>query len=226
MRKWMLFTVAAISGVSLAFAQPAPQAYPVEFGLAHVKLVISGEYLIFVNDSSVENSFVIPRDNVQNMNLEDGMMSVALRQPMRDASGERSRLSFRFANPANADSIVRWSETPKTGRSTTVASSAAEGKIEEHQVSYQVKHNHRIGSCTGRLILTADRLIYESLTEINDSRQWSMKDIKEVEHNSPYKLDVKPFTGNDYSFEFLGKGMDNADYTTLTKQIAAARAAR
>ena len=73
---------------------------------------------------------------------------------------------------------------------------------------------------------TNDRLIFESMTDINDSRQWAMKDIKEVKHSSPYKLHVQPFTGDDYNFEFIGQGMDNSDYALLTKLIAAARASR
>jgi hypothetical protein len=73
-------------------------------------------------------------------------------------------------------------------------------------------------------MVSNDRLVFESLTDVNDSRQWSMRDIKEVKHRSPYKLEVKPFTGNDYTFGFLGKGMDNADFTALTKLIAGARA--
>ena len=229
MHKWVLLAASAMFAAGPAAAQLAQQAYPVElsmpFGTAGGKLVTAGEYLIFVNDPNVERSFVIPRVNVQNVNVENGIMSVALNQPMRGEAGEPSRLSFRFTNPADAESIVRWSKTASADRSAA-APNVGEPKIAGQQFSYQVKHNHRVGSCTGRLLVTADRVSYESLTDINDSRQWSMKDIKEVEHKNPYKLDIKSFTGNDYSFEFLGSAMKNEDYEDLTKSIAAARAGR
>jgi hypothetical protein len=174
-------------------------------------------------------SFTIPRSNVQRVDLESGVLSIALAQPMGDETGGRSRLSFRFTNPADADSVVRWSkrtasETAAADRAAAEAPTVKEPALPGEPIRYQVKHKHRVGSCTGRLMVTAERIIYESLTEVNDSRQWSMKDVKEVEHSSPYKLDLKPFTGNDYSFEFLGTSMKNEDYATLTKAIAAARA--
>jgi len=229
MHKWLLLAASAMFAAGSAAAQPAQQAYSVElsmpFGTAGGRLVTAGEYLIFVNDPNVGKSFVIPRVNVQNINVENGIMSIALNQPMRGEAGEPSRLSFRFTNPADADSIVRWSKTASAERSAA-APNVGEPKIAGQQFSYEVKHNHRVGSCAGRLFVAADRVTYESLTDVNDSRQWSMKDIKEVEHKSPYRLEIKPFTGNDYSFEFLGSAMKNEDYTGFTKSIAAARAGR
>lgn len=229
MHKWVLLAASAMFAAGPAAAQPAQQSYPVElsmpFGSASGKLVTAGEYLIFVNDPNVEKSFVVPRVNVQNVSVENGIMFVALNQPMRDEPGQPSRLSFRFTNPVDAESIVRWSKTASADRSAAVPN-AGEPKVADRQFSYQVKHNHRLGSCTGRLIVTADGIAYESLTDIDDSRRWSMKDIKEVEHKNPYKLDIRPFTGNDYSFEFLGTAMKNEDFANLTKSIAAARAGR
>jgi hypothetical protein len=233
MHRWLWAAVAAICVAGLAAAQTAQQAYPVElsmpFGTAAGKLVTSGANLIFVNDPDVGKSFTIPRNNLQIVDLKDGVLSVALEHPMKDETGGQSRLSFRFTNPADADSVVRWLKTtnPETAgadRAATGAQSVKEPKITDQQISYQVRHNHRVGSCTGRLIVTAERINYESLTDVNDSRQWSMKDVKEVKHTSPYKLSIKPFTGKDYSFEFLGTSMKNEDYAALTKAIAAARA--
>ncbi len=225
----LVLLASAMFAAGPATAQPAQQAYPVElsmpFGTAGGKLVTAGQYLIFVNDPNVDKSFVIPRVNVQNVNVENGIMSVALNQPMPGEAGEPSRLSFRFANPADADFIVRWWKTASADRAAAEPN-IGEPVIADRQFSYQVKHNHRLGSCTGRLIVTAEGIVYESLTDVNDSRRWSMKDIKEVEHKNPYNLDIKPFTGNDYSFEFLGGAMKNEDYTDLTKSIAAARAGR
>jgi hypothetical protein len=225
----MTLALAAVSACTQAPAQPSQlQAYPAElalpFGTASGKVVVSGDYLIFVTDTTVENSFVIPRDNVQDITSNGGVTTVGLKQAMRDQSGERARAIFRFTNAADADAIARWSKMGTADRSSTAPTNDTKGTAAGQTFNYSVKHNHKLGSCKGRLMVNGDRLSFESLTDVNDSRQWSMGDIKELKHNSPYKLEVKPFTGNDYSFDFLGKGMDNSDFTALTKMIAGARA--
>lgn len=231
MSKWILLAIFSVAGARTALSQPAPKVYPAElalpFGTATGKIVPSGDYLIFVADPNIENSFVIPRDRVQNVTMDGGVMSVSLSRPIRVQSGEQSKLPFRFPNGGDADAVMGLLRTASADRSPGTVPSTASGAATEGQLfSYQVKHNHRIGSCSGRLVVTSDRVIYESLTEINDSRQWAMKDIKEVEHKSSYKLDIKPFTGNDFAFEFIGNTMDSADFTTLTKLIVAARTSR
>lgn len=228
---FMTLALAAVSVCTQAPAQPSPQqAYPAElalpFGTASGKLIVSGDHLMFVTDTNVESSFVIPRDNVQDITTDGGVITIVFKQSMRDQSGERTRAIFRFPNAADVDAITRWSKTATASQSSTAPSNETAGNTADHLFDYSVKHNHKLGSCTGRLMVSADRLVFESLTDVNDSRQWSMRDIKEVKHKSPYKLEVKPFTGNDYAFQFLGKGMDNADFTALTKLIAAARARR
>jgi hypothetical protein len=231
MFRWVVPAVSAFLSVVSLTAQTAQQALPVEmalpFGVANGKVVLSGDYLMFVNDTAVENSFVVPRDNVQNMSLDGAVMTVALRKPIRDAGGDKSTVTFRFAAAATADPVVRWSKATGGGaRPANEVAKSADRQTEGQQFSYDVKHEHRVGSCNGRLIVTGERVIYESLSDINDSRQWSMKDIKEVGHKNPYKLDIKPFMGNEYSFSFVGSGMDNGDYDKLTKLISGARAPR
>jgi hypothetical protein len=135
-------------------------------------------------------------------------------------------VNFRFAAAGAGDPIVRWARSAPPARASSTPTIPSEQKVEGQKFSYEVKHDHRIGSCSGRLIVTGDKVIFESLTEVNDSRQWSMKDIKELVHKSPYRLDIKPFAGNDYSFGLLGNGMDNSDFSTLSKMVTDARATR
>jgi hypothetical protein len=229
MTKFGVLVLAVFSTLGVTFAQTAvPAELALPFGVAAGKLVVSGEYLIFVNDATVESSFVVPRDNVQNVNVDGAVLNVALRQPIKDSSGDRSALNFRFAAPGSGDAIVKWSQARGTRPAPGApAPGGSDRRTEgEQQFSYEVKHDHRVGSCSGRLIVTSERVNYESLSEIDHSRQWAMKDVKEVGRKGPYNLDIKPFSGNDYSFAFLGTGMDNSHYETLTKLIAAARANR
>jgi hypothetical protein len=51
-----------------------------------------------------------------------------------------------------------------------------------------------------------------------------MKDVRELERSNPYRVEIKPFTGSDYTFRLLGSGMDNDEYSTLVKRVTAARA--
>jgi hypothetical protein len=43
------------------------------------------------------------------------------------------------------------------------------------------------------------------------ARQWELQDIEELERGNPYQLEIKPFAGNDYRFQLLGKGMDSRE---------------
>ena len=93
--------------------------------------------------------------------------------------------------------------------------------------TYQVEHGHRpFGSCSGRLILTNSTVAYESIDNISHSRQWELRDIKELKLDNPYQLEIKPFAGNDYRFQLLGKGMDSQEYKDLVERITTARVER
>ncbi len=87
-----------------------------------------------------------------------------------------------------------------------------------------MKHDHRIGSCSGTLILTTTRVAFESTDEKDDSRQWQLLDIREVEQTGAYKLKVVPALGDDFNFELTGKGMDTGEFRRLVDRIARARA--
>lgn len=71
-----------------------------------------------------------------------------------------------------------------------------------------------------------DRVGFESIDEINDSRQWMLVDLKEVKQDGIYKLKVEPFVGDTFNFELTGKGMDSGEYRRLVDRIAKARSAR
>jgi hypothetical protein len=90
-------------------------------------------------------------------------------------------------------------------------------------MSFQVKHDHFIGSDTGRLMVTPTQVVYESVTDVNNSRQWSLSDIKEVHRDGPYKLKIVPFSGDDYSFQLMGQGMTSGQYQMLVERITGAR---
>lgn len=71
--------------------------------------------------------------------------------------------------------------------------------------------------------MTQDRIVFESIDDIGDSRNWLPKDIKELKLDNPYKLTIDPFSGSKYTFEFQGQGMDPEVYRSLVDRVTTAR---
>jgi hypothetical protein len=107
-----------------------------------------------------------------------------------------------------------------------VARGEADRSGSDQATTYQVLHKHMIGECSGRLIISGDRLSFESVTDLNHSRQWSLRDVSELKRQNPYELEVRPFVGNSYNFELLSQGMDSDAYRVLVDRIATLRTAK
>jgi hypothetical protein len=201
--------------------QTSRQAFGAEmslpFGVAPGKLVLSDGHLIFFDTDQPETSFVVHREDVQNVEDQGGLLTIQLARPVRDRSGERSRLSFRPQLPSASAAVSSWF------RMSPAVSGTVDRQAGSVSQNYQVRHNHRLGGCNGRFIVSGDRIVYESITDVDHSRHWAMKDIKEMKRSSPYKIEIRPFNGAHYTFELSGTGMDNADYETLVRSITAAR---
>jgi hypothetical protein len=219
----VLTMIVGMSTVAAASAQSTRQAYAVEmslpFGVATGKLVPNSEYLIFIDDQQPEASFVISRSNIQSIDEQGTNLTIQVHQAVRDRSGERTRLNFRTQTSGAGAALNAWSRM--AGPASSVPSTADRRAA---GMSYQAEHSHRFGECNGRLMITDDRIIYESVTNLDHSRQWAMKDVRELERSNPYRVEIKPFTGSDYTFRLLGSGMDNDEYSTLVKRVTAARA--
>jgi hypothetical protein len=198
----------------------------IPFGTVPGKLITSGEYLMFVDDQQPQGSFVIPRRDIEKVNYENGAMTMTLARPVHDRAGDRSSLSFRFADPAGGQSVANWAganNAPRTDQSSAPSNQAAS---QPGNMMFDVKHKHKLGSDSGRLIVTPTQLIYESVGGVNSSRQWNMSDIKEVKRDSPYSLKITPFSGDDYRFDLVGQGMSNDQLKTLVDRVTLARVPR
>jgi hypothetical protein len=224
-----------ISLVGILTLSATGQAPPAQTGMAHKvelaipfgvvsgMLVTSGDHLIFIDEQQPGDSFAIYRPNVADIRMDNGTLRLQTRQAVRDRAGERSQLTLRLLDPAGADPIMAWS------RARTQAAAAGAPRTDERSadaVTYNVRHKHKFGGCTGRLIISADRVAYESVSELNDSRQWNMRDIRELNRENPYHLEIKPFGGNNYTFEFSGQPLDTNVYSQLVDRVAAARTGR
>ena len=207
-------------------AQQVQLAVP--FGEVDGQLVINGSYLMFVDSQQPAASFVIPRDQVSNLTAAGASMTLDLVRPVQDRGGATNRLVFRLTYPETGQAYTQWFHQTggsSTGEANRTPESAPPASA-PGTLSFQVKHNHRIGSDMGSLVISPNQIAYESVTSVNDSRQWNYSDIKEIHQDGPYKLKIVPFSGDDYNFELLGQSLPPDQYHTIVDRVAKARLSR
>lgn len=227
----VLFASLFLFGAQYVWAQTTVQVQKAQlsipFGSVTGSLVLAGDMLVFIDDTNPEASFAASRADITEVRTEGEAVVVDLRRPVRDRTGERNRVSFRMMQGGATGVLADWwRRTPNaTGGGTApvvpVSTSADAGAL-----TLPVRHDHRVGGCTGRLIIGEDRINYESLSEVAHSRQWNLRDIKEIKRKNPYHLEIDSFGEDDYNFDLQGKTLDTADYQKLVDRIAAARAKR
>ncbi len=205
---------------------PAQTEFPVKkaqlevpFGSATgYVLQINGD-IVFVNEEKPEMSLHIPQSYILSSTVSDDTLIVVTKEPVLGLS------EFRFRVDGDADAFVTAPLTREIIPPSTGNPAPEQSNIEEK--SYRVRHKHfPRGGCDGHLIITGDRISFESLSDLDHSRQWNLTDIKEIKRNSPYELTVKPFGGGDMNFEVQGQGMSTEDYRALTEAVAAGRSRR
>jgi len=218
------FWVPALFAVT-ALAQSTPSTnviaveHSVPFGTVPGKLLLLGNYLVFVDEQQMGSSFVVAKSGMESLSAEGPVITVQSREPVRGRSGDSTRLSFRVLTGSDPASVTSWYGTgaPPTRFTGGVAP-------EPTGATYQARHDHRVGACRGRLIVTPNQLVYESVENVGHSRRWEYGSIKELKNPNPYKLEVKPSAGGDYDFVLEGTGMDPAGYKNLVDRVTAARA--
>jgi len=212
--------------VTLAAQQSAPPGSvvavqrAVPFGTTPGKLLLLGSYLVFVDDQQPESSFVITRADMENVTTESDTITVKTREPFRDRSGTSDRVVFRANQPGDAALVTNWYSVAKS-QPAPAAARASNASTEDE--SYQARHDHLRGACKGKLIVTATQLNFESIDQVDHSRRWEYKAIKEIALPNPYELEVKPFVGGSYKFHLDGSGMAPAAYRALVDRVTGAR---
>jgi hypothetical protein len=219
-----LLLAAAVSAIGAAQTevQVLPSQLAVAFGGISGKVVLYTDAAIFVDDSQPAASFALLRANIKSLDAAENNVTVMTLKPVRDREGERSRLAFRLADAAAAATFQKWHAAD-----TSPSASKDAPPQSQIEMQYDARHKKRFyGSNRGRLIVTAEKIIYESIDDISRSRQWRYNEIKQLKRDNPYSIRIEPFTGDDYEFELLGKPLDNADFQKLIGRITSARAIR
>ena len=200
--------------------QKAELAVP--FGVVTGRLITVGDYLVFLDDEKPEFSLAVSKSQLQNLTAAEQTVTLETIKPVRDRSGEHSKLVFRLVDPAGLAAVGAWH---KEGPPRPIQAASDRAPSDE-LISFQVKHDHRIGSCSGRLMLQKDRVVFESIDDIAHSRQWSLRDIKEMKRDNPYGIKIIPFAGETCNLGIQGKGMDSDTYRSLVDRVTAARVER
>jgi len=198
------------------------------FGAAKGQVAFVGSHILFVSAERPKSSLAIDRADIAKMERAGDVTTITTRRPLRDAEGDRDTFRFR---PSDPSALMRWYEAmpaPAAPSAPAAASPTSSTPAPASAVlaSYPAKHDHKIGSCQGTVILTADAVSFESTDRIEDARQWKLVDIKKVEQNGIYKLKVEPFQGDAFNFELNGKGIDSGEFRQLVDRIARAKAVR
>jgi hypothetical protein len=234
-----------------AAAQPAPNPGPlaaelsIPFGTVTGKLLLLGDYLVFLDEQQPETSIVIPKGIVDRLTADGAMIAIETKEPVRGRAGGVRVLNFRVSTGGDPAAVTAWfasaanKPAPPAPPAPPVAPPAAPpaapvappvapapppaAPAAAETVTYQARHKHFRGECKGRLIIGADQVSYESLDAIGHSRRWDYKSIKETKLSNPYELDITPFDGAAYKLLLDAPGMAPATYQSLVDRVVAAR---
>lgn len=219
----VLLLAAAVFSQTLPEGRALAVEHAIPFGQIQGKLILYGDYLVFVDEAQPSDSFVAPRAAIENLTADGASITIQLSAPVRNRTGEVRRLSFRALN-GDPSPITSWYGSRPAAPEAAAAATAPAAPAPEGAKVFPASHNHRIGSCSGRLLITADRLSYESTDSVSHSRRWELKQIREISLPNPYELNIRPFGESNYKLRLEGSGMDPAAYKELVDRIAAARA--
>ena len=226
--KTSVLTVFLLFGSSVLGAQTKVEVKKAElsvpFGTVNGTAVLVGDYLVFIDEQQVQSSFAIARSEIQKITSEGRGVNIETRQPIRDRSGERSQFTVRLSE-GDLATLMNWSRmTPTPTTTTTVAAASAPAVRSAEQMSFPAEYTQFVGrNSRGRLMVTADMVAYESVDNVQSSRRWQFKDIKEIKLKNPYEIEIEPFVGDKYNLKLEGKGMDTGDFKTIVDRITTAR---
>src|SRR6185312_3120689 len=134
-------------------------------------------------------------------------------------AGDVTQLTFKVMG--DSSNVVTWWQSNPQSADRAASNLATTG---ESTQSFEATHDHLIGSCHGRLIISSNQLAYESVDDASHSRRWAYSSIRELTQSNPYEIRIKPFSGDEYKLKLGGSGMDPATFAKLVDQVAKARA--
>ncbi len=206
----------------------------IPFGVVKGKLIAVGETLVFLDEETPDASFALEKASIRNMTEQDGVITIDTSRPIKDRSGERTRLALRLTE-GNGAALAAWYKDSTAGASlaksspepnpikTAAATTPAPTDMAGAKVYQARQKRFPVGSTDGKLVISETEIAFESLNDIKRAQRWSYSDIKEIKQTSTYLIEIVPFRGGKYNLELQGEGLSSAQFKALTDRIAAAR---
>jgi hypothetical protein len=203
------------------------------FGTISGSLVVVSDQMVFMDKDKPEDSFAIARGEISSFKTDNNILMVTTRQAIRVRAEERTEFNF-LLREGSPETISMWAGLKPATSTVSPTSSTAPAtpptpvslsNNQEQKWTYNARHSHRfgLGSCTGKLIITRDRVVYESLEKPEDSRQFPLNEIKKIKRNNPYKIEIDTFNRDNYELDIEGQGMDISVFRTLEGWIVGSR---
>jgi hypothetical protein len=227
----LIFTL----GISVAAQTPVKvqkAELSIPFGVVKGKLIAVGETLVFVDEETPDASFAIEKSSIRTMTELDGVITIDTSRPIKDRSGERSRLALRLTE-GNGAALMAWHATNGVSGAKSsaepvaikiaAATAPAPADLSGTKVYQARQTRFPFGSTDGKLVISETEIAFEGLDDIKRSQRWSYQDIKEIKQTSTYLIEIVPFRGDKYKLELQGEGLSSAQFKALTDRLAAAR---
>jgi hypothetical protein len=192
------------------------------FGAVSGKLVVQDTTLTFVDLEKPESSFAVDKTNVQSITRVNDSLVVQLKKAVKDRVGDSTRLSLRLAAPAESTAVEQWLQTGVSA----AAKPSGDSQPAEQRWSYPARRDKLLGGTDGTLVITPERVIFESLDKAEETRRWDLKEIKELKRKNPYQVEIIPFTGDKYELKLSGSGMETEQFRQMVDWITRARTAK
>jgi len=132
---------------------------------------------------------------------------------------ERAPLRVKVIGSANGDVAVVESLNPEMG--VPVTSGESERVIEQGQAD--AMFNVRYHDDRGKLLVTANGVSFEDISNANRSRSWRYAQIKELKRDSGNEIKIQPYSGDKFEFHVEGPFMSDTVYNMIADRIVAAR---
>ena len=137
---------------------------------------------------------------------------------------ERAPLPVKVIGVANGDiAVVQSIDTVTAGPAVVGESSRV---VERPQgapipdVMFDVRYNND----QGKLLVTANGVSFEDISNAKHSRSWSYAQIKELKRENGNEIKIEPYSGDKFEFHVAGPFMSDAVYNMIADHIVAARA--
>lgn len=239
MKIWFLGLLAA--ALLLPFSASAATdivAFPAELSVSFEaipgRVVLAGDQILFWSESPTYPSVYFQKANVRRATIANGVLSVELAEPTQVQTGSTNRFNFRLTGTSDTTVIDRWfSQTggamtvaPASASGTATAAAPANGNVLADAYTFNAEHTRKMGSNrSGKLVFTQEGVSWESLDDATQSRTWPYKSIRRFDRSNPYSLVIDTFSDGKYSFKMTTKPIGNAEFSTITDYLAAARTA-